>query len=201
MTPSSSRAAVSVVSLALLALSLLLLAVGGFVQLDDTSGFGSDRWNLPVGFAAAVVAIVAVVMAATDRQARMVMAAALVGLLVLLIALSRFLVGFRFVYGGDEAELVYLMVVLGLAAMALALPLRILRYAATLVVAVSVAFSAGVYHFSATQCSGPNADGECDLGFIEGFLWAALAAVVVLVLVTVAEVRHARRRTTAVEPV
>ena len=177
MPPSSSPAELSLV---LLGLALLLLVVGGFVQLDDTSGFGSDRWNLPVGYAAAVVAVVAVVVAATDHRARGAMAAALVGLVVLLVALSRLLDGFRFVYGGDEGELAYLMIVVGLVAMALALPLRILAYAATLVVAVSVAFFAGVDHFSATQCSGPNAGGECDLGFIEGLLWAAVAAVVVL---------------------
>lgn len=46
-----------------------------------------------------------------------------------------------------------------------------------------VAFFAGVAHFEQVNCWGdPNFDGDCDLGFIDGFVWAAVAVGVAIVV-------------------
>ena len=73
------------VSLVLFAVGLGLLCVGGFVQFDDTSGFGSDRWIYPLGLLAVVPAVAAVVVAWPEPRARLSLGIVLGALTVLMI--------------------------------------------------------------------------------------------------------------------
>lgn len=194
-------------ALTLFGAGLVLLAIGGFVQLDDTSGFGAQDWVLPLGLLALFVASASVGVALSQRAARRALGAAWALLDVVLIVLSSTDDGFRFVWGGDEGELVMFIVALGLGAAALLTPTlyvsrpagargtargvsgwaRAVGYLVALVVAVFLAFLAGARHFEVTNCVG--AGGECDVAVLEGLLWAVVALVVGLVAIAVNEWR------------
>lgn len=101
-----------VAALLLLDLSILTLVLGHFVQLHDTSGFGSDEWNLPLGALAAALGVAAVVVAAPDRRARRALGIALLAGVAVLVLLQLTVDGFRFVWGSGEFELGALEVLL-----------------------------------------------------------------------------------------
>lgn len=203
-------------SLALLVGSLVALYAGRFIQFDDTSGFGSDRWIMPLGLLAGLLAMAAVGLGVRDRPARRALGVALAVLDVALVVQATVSDGFRFIWGGDEGELFYLQVALGIAALFLLAPTfvsseepttetpdparrlsawaRFASYATALVLTMFVALFAGTAHFEATQCSGPDFDGECDLSVLEGFLWTGVSFVLGVVAIVVGEVVRARRR-------
>ncbi|WP_435747441.1 hypothetical protein [Nocardioides sp. SYSU DS0663] len=202
-------------SLGLLAASLGLLAAGGFVQLDDTSGFGSDQWDLTWGGPSAVAAAASLAIALVDRRARRSLGAALAVLDGVLVGLSLADDGFRFIWHAGEGELLYLQVGLGLVALALLTPqllerppaddrpgatptlsawARAVAYLVALVIAVFAAFSAGTSHFTARNCGGPDFGGECDVAVLEGLLWVAVTAALGLLLIGAAERVRWRRR-------
>lgn len=182
----------STVSLGLLAAALVLLGTGGFVQLDDTSGFGSERWDLPAGALAGLLTIVALVVGVSgDVRERRTTGWAMATIATCVLAVDAVTPGFRLVWGESEGEGAMLQAVLVLAALALLLPGRgrsdghrrvatgtwAVAWVLGLAVVVPVAFALGTAHFEATQCSGVGFDGECDLGGVEGILWAAGALV------------------------
>jgi len=203
-------------SLALMGASLITLYAGGFIQFDDTSGFGSDRWVMPLGMFAGLLALCAVGVGLADRTARQAVGGALAVLDVVLVVQAIGNDGFRFIWGGDEGELFYLQVALGIAALFLLTPAfltskeatdknprparslsawaRFAIYVSALVFAMFVAFFTGTAHFQTTQCSGPGFDGECDIAVLEGLLWAGIAFMVGTISIVIAEVAKARRQ-------
>lgn len=205
--------------LALLAASLVVLYAGGFIQFDDTSGFGSNRWVMPLGLAAGLLALCAIGFGIQDRTTRRALGGALAFLDALLILMSTTNDGFRFIWSGDEGELFYLQVVLGVAALFLLTPTflssseateegprperslsawaRSAIYMTALTLSMFVAFFAGAAHFEATQCSGRDFDGECDVAALEGLLWTGIALVLGLIAIVVAEVSRGRRQRVA----
>jgi len=68
-------------------------------------------------------------------------------------------------------------------------------YAVVVAGAMYVAFLAGETHFERVHCGGPD-PGDCDLGFIDGSIWAAAAFVVTLIAVVLVEliIRRAATR-------
>ena len=106
-------------TLGLFALALALLYVGNFIQFDDTSGFGSDTWVLPVGVLGVLAAIASVIVAQSDLMARRLLGWAMLVLDILVIWQATTDDGFRFIWGGDEGELFYLQVGLGMTALLL----------------------------------------------------------------------------------
>jgi len=107
------------ISLLLLVVALGLLFAGGFVQFDDTSGFGSERWILLLGGLACVAALVSVVAAWPDPKARLWLGIALAVLTGLLVWGSISNDGFRFIYHRSEGELALLELAIGLVAFVL----------------------------------------------------------------------------------
>lgn len=204
-----------VVSLALLIASLITLYAGGFIQFDDTSGFGYERWVMALGVVAGLLALSAVGVGLSDRRARRAVGGALAALDVVLAAETVRNDGFRFIWGGDEGESFFFQVALGLAALILLTPTfvsarpttdetpragrsltpwaRFSIYLSALTLGIFVAFFLGIAHFEATQCSGPGG-GECDVAVVEGFFWAGGAFVLGVVAVVLAEVHRYRKR-------
>ncbi len=202
-----------IASLALSVSAVAALFIGRFILFDDTSGFGSDRWIVPLGVLAVLLTTGSVGVGIRDRAARRALGAALAVLDAFLIVLAAADDGFRFIWGGDEGELIFLQIALGLAALFLLTPrfvsprttdeagpareltgwARFAVYSATLVVVVFAAFHAGMAHFEATACRGPGFDGECDVAALEGVVWAGAALVLVVVAATFLEVERARR--------
>ncbi|WP_182525284.1 hypothetical protein [Nocardioides dongkuii] len=212
----ASRSKLAWTSLALLVLSLAVLHGGGFIRFDDTSGSGSDRWNLPLGVVAGLVALCSLGVGISDRTARRTLGGALAVLDALLVLLATVDDGFRFIWAGDEGELFLLQVGLGIAALFLLTPTfvsseddaidgaphsagrlsggaRAAIYVSALVLTMLMAYVAGTTHFETTQC-GPDVDGECDVAALEGLLWAGAALVLGVVAIVLAEVARARRR-------
>lgn len=115
----------STLSLGLLAVALLLLALGGFVQLDDTSGYGSDQWNLPVGALAAFLAASALAIGITgDVHERRTTGWALATLATCVLAVDAVTPGFMFVWGETDGAGTLLQAALVAGAIALLLPGR-----------------------------------------------------------------------------
>ncbi len=188
-------------SFGLLAASLALLGIGGFVQFDDTSGFGSDQWNLPLGGVALVLAVAGIGVASVSATARLWLGGAL-GLLDLLVLWQSVTnEGFRFVWDHNEGELFQFLVALGLTALALiatglqpapqaksesAKPgagrwlVRIAAYLCGTVIIVFVATWAGIDYYTPTVCD------DC-LDGLKGVYWGAAALVACLVAVVVIE--------------
>jgi hypothetical protein len=215
MDPDVERRNTAVLSsLALLLSAVAALFIGRFVQLDDTSGFGSDRWIVPLGVLAVLLTTGSLGVGIRDRAARRALGAALAVLDAFVIVLAAADDGFRFIWGRDEGELSVLQLALGLAALFLLTPrflspratdearpareltgwARFAVYSTALVVAGFAAFHAGAAHFEATECSGPGFDGECDVAALEGLAWAGAVFILVVVAATAVEVTRARRR-------
>lgn len=196
------------VSLALFAVGLGLLVVGGFVQFNDTSGFGSDRWIYPLGLLAVVPAVAAVVVAWPEPRARLSLGIVLGALTVLMIWQDVANEGFRFVWNEDEGELQQLELVLFVLAFVLLTTAGaklgggrwLLRAAAYLVVTVVVSLVvtvAGMMYYSETACP---ADAEECLAPLGGIVWGAAAFLACLVAVLVIElILWTRRRRKAAE--
>lgn len=72
--------------------------------------------------------------------------------------------------------------------------LRALAYLAGGLIAVGWAFQHGVSRWEQANCSGPDDEGDCDLGVFTGFVWAGGAFVAVVVAVVVVELLLRRRR-------
>jgi hypothetical protein len=194
-----------VVSVVLLAAGLGLLAVGGFVQFNDVSGFGSDQWNLPLGAIAVAAATVAVLVASRDAKARVWLGVALGVLLGLLLWQSIANDGFRFIWHQDEGELGLLLVVVALLAAVLVATglqpsdqprggrwlVRVAGYLCGSAVLVFGAVVAGTAYYNATDCE--SADSDC-LSLLGGMVWGILALPVAAVAIAVIEVVLHRRR-------
>ncbi|HWD83357.1 MAG TPA: hypothetical protein VG497_30865 [Kribbella sp.] len=189
-------------SLVLLALTLVLLAVGRFVEFDDTSGFGSTDWNLPLGILAAAAAVAALVIAWPEPKARLWLGIALGVLTVLVIWQDAVDDGFRFVWNQSEGELrefelglaLLVVVLLTTAGAALGGGRWLLRVAAYVVgvavVSVVVALVAAAY-YEAHECAGQDEGCLAPLG---GVVWGAGAVVACLVAIAVIELILWRRR-------
>lgn len=182
-------------SLGLLVVALGLLAAGSFVQFDDTSGFGSSQWKLPLGVLAAVGAIAAVVVAWPEPKARLWLGIALGVVAGLVIWQDAVNDGFRFVWNQSEGELrefelalvMLVVVLLTTAGAALGGGRWLLRLAAyvvgTAVLSVVVTLVAAAT-YEARQCAGRDEDCLAALG---GLLWGAGTVAVCLVAVVVIE--------------
>ncbi|WP_433002730.1 hypothetical protein [Kribbella sp. CA-294648] len=203
-------------ALGLLALGLVLLGVGGFVQFDDTAGFGSDQWVRPLGFIAALVAVAGVGVACLSAQARRWLGGALGVLDLFVIWQSVTNDGFRFVWNHDEGELFLLQVLLGLTALVLIATglqpfkrpagaggrwlVRVAAYACGTAIAAYLAFNAGVWHYETQVCTNE----DCDLGGLEGLFWSIIAigvCVAVAVVIEVVLLVKRRQRRTEGQPV
>jgi len=195
---------------ALLVAGLVLLAAGGFVQFDDVSGFGSEQWNLPWGYLAAVLGIAALVVAWPLPKARIWLGAELAALSVLLIVVGIAKTGFRFVWARDEFELAafeFVLLVLAVILIGTALsvrlragwPLRIVAYVCGTTLLGYLAVRVGTAYYDKTMCS-PEDSGDC-FALLGGMFWGAGAVVVCLVAIVVIEVVLWRRRRSSVMPV
>jgi hypothetical protein len=186
---------------ALVAAALAALVIGRFVRLDDTSGFGSERFVLPWGYVAGVLALLSVVVAVPRRSSRRVLGVTLAVLDALLVLGQVVDDGFRFVWSRGEGELFVFQGGLGLAALVLLVPAfrpssvtaRLAGYVVTSAAVAYVAFQVGAQRYDSTYCDGPDV-GDCDLGGLQGLVWSVVAVLVVLVVVAVAEVALAVRR-------
>ena len=185
------------------AAGLGLLFAGRFVQFHDVSGFGSDRWILPLGVLALVLAVGAVVIAWADPKARLWLGIAAAVLFALLVWQDLANDGFRFVWHHDEGELLAFEIVLALVAAVLMTTagsalgagrwlVRAAAYLCGSVAFVFVAYVAGVTYYDRTECRG--ADDEC-LALLGGMVWGLIAVPVCLVAIVVIEVVLRRRRT------
>jgi hypothetical protein len=203
-----------VASLLLIDLSILLLVLGHFVQLD-ASGSGSDDGSLPLGVLAAGLAIASVVVAMGDRRARRALGVLFLGGAAVLVVLQLALDGFRFVWAGGELELIGLEVVLacvGLVLLAtgshqavvetmtgrtepspMSWTVRALLYLALTVVLVFVAGLVGM-SYGDGQCVG--AGDDCPEATAGSLLFASGALVAMVILVVSCEItlRSRRRR-------
>ncbi|MFI5692263.1 hypothetical protein ACIA58_10530 [Kribbella sp. NPDC051586] len=203
-------------SLVLLVVAVGLLFAGGFVQFDDTSGFGSSQWILALGGLALVPTLASVVVAWPDPKARLWTGIALAVLTGLLICESILNDGFRFIWGQSEGELAFLEFATGLVAFVLiangvqpapgsettagadaaaqAGPGRwLVRTAAYLcgtIVVVLAAIAAGADYYTRTECP---EEGDCLAG-LGGFVWGAFALLACGVAVLVIEIVFWRRR-------
>ncbi|TDW22756.1 hypothetical protein [Kribbella kalugense] len=202
-------------SLVLLAVALGLLFAAGFVQFDDTSGFGAEQWILPLGALAFVPALASIAAAWPDPKARLWLGIALAVLTALLVWESISNDGFRFVWNRSEGELALLEFATGLVAFVLiangvqpapvseisAEPgagrpgpgrwlVRTAAYLCGTIVVVLVAFAAGADYYARTECP---EDGDC-LAPLGGFVWGVLAVPVCGLAVLVIEIVLSRRR-------
>ncbi|WP_433157420.1 hypothetical protein [Kribbella sp. CA-247076] len=191
----------AVASVVLLGVALVLLASGGFIQLDDSP----SPWFFALGPLAVIPAVAAVVVASRDPMARLWLGGGLMGLVALVVLLSLLVQGFRFVWVESESELLVLEVVLGLVAAVLIATglqpsarttvrtapgtapgaaagakrgagrwmVRASVYLCATAVLMAAAFVAGVVLYDTTYC-GAGGDTEC-LAILAGFLWAAAA--------------------------
>jgi hypothetical protein len=115
--PGTWRAAV--IAVVLLAAAVGALAIGHFIQFDDTSGFGDEQWTLGWGMLAVPLVAASIFVAARGARARLVLAIAIIVLDVGVVSLAIVDDGFRFVWKGDEGELFMLEVVLAVIAVLL----------------------------------------------------------------------------------
>ncbi|WP_405058418.1 hypothetical protein OG474_37570 [Kribbella sp. NBC_01505] len=191
---------------ALLVVGLVLLAVGGFVQFHDFTGHGSEEWNLPLGFVAAVLGIAAVVIAWPLPKARIWLGAELAVLSVLLIVLGVANTGFRFVWARDEFELAafeFLLLLLAVVLIGTALsvrlsagwPLRVVAYVLGTALLSYLAVRVGTAYYDRTMCTGDDTT-DC-LALLGGLFWGVGAFVVCLVAIVVTEIVLWRRRRTS----
>jgi hypothetical protein len=117
--------------------------------------------------------------------------------------------GFRFIWNGDEGELFYFQVGLGLLALVLLATgfqprrprsasgagrwmVRGAVYLCCAALITYVAALAGIAHFEATECTDPG--GECDLAGLAGLVWGVAALPASLVVALVIELVLWRRR-------
>jgi len=193
--------------------ALVLLWVGEFIQFDDTSGFGGDKWEMPYGAAAALASVVGLGIALSAYPARRAYGLLLGVVDVALVAGVMIADGFRFVWSEDEGELFLFLCALTVVAVTLSLPrfarspesgeagsprltgwARAAAYVLGLPILVFVAFGAGARHFEETECGG---GGECDIAALSGLVWSTatlvLGLVAILVLEIVIRVRARRR--------
>lgn len=213
---SSKQRNIIVAASALLVGSLVLLHAGNFIQFDDISGYGSEKWVMWLGYLAGYAATASVIVAAFDARASRIHGMALIGV-CLLLGFLRFTVdGFRFVWARDEGELMILLVAVSLLGLIMTTArrttataptvgevprsgvsgwTRTVAYLCGVVFAMFVAFNAGVAYFDRTVCGAPGMDGDCDLGPLVGFEWAAITLLVGLAAITISEVVVRRRRT------
>ncbi|TDD15027.1 hypothetical protein E1218_32190 [Kribbella turkmenica] len=206
----------AVLSVALLATGLVVLAAGRFIRFDDTSGFGSSDRIFELGILAVVPAVAAVIVASANIQARVWLGAALMGLAALLVLLGVALPGFRFVWTDSQVELRLLEAVLALtAAVLLATGLQPARrrsaaaalgtdqpagrwivrgasYAVGAFALMIVTFFVVVLVYDAEYC-GAGGETEC-LASLAGMLWAMGSLLVSGVVIAVTELVLWRRR-------
>lgn len=191
----------------LLLAAFVALALGGFVQLDDTSGFGSDDWVMPLGVLAAAFAGTALVVALRDRSQRRPLGTALGCVMAAVIVLHVKDDGFRFVWHSNEGELFLFevfgcWVALALVATGGAAPpepapadnqrahslhgflLRAVAYLGGTALAMFTAFSVGMSHY----------ESEGDLAAVGAFGWAALALLGCLGVIVTIELYRATHR-------
>lgn len=216
-----SRDGMILTTVALLGGSLIALRAGGFILFDDTTGFGVDRSGPLLGVAL-LLAVGAFVTGLQHPIARRSLGGALALLDVAIVAIAASDNGFRFFWTTYEGELLQFQVVLGVVALVLLTPsflspptssepagtgqpivrnrraltawARVGLYLCALTIGMFIAFVIGVTHFEATQCSGLDFDGECDLSPFEGLLWSAGTLLFGLIAIVVTEVNLAPRR-------
>ena len=199
----------------LLVVALGLLFAGGFVQFDDTSGFGDEQWILPLGGLAFVPALASAVAAWPDPKARLWLGIALAVLTALLVWGSISNDGFRFIWNRSEGELALFEFATGVVAFVLiangvqpapasetaaepsaAQPgagrwlVRTAAYLCGTIVVVLVAIAAGADYYTRTECP---EEGDC-LAPIAGFVWGVLAVPACGLVVLVIEIVLSRRR-------
>lgn len=193
--------------------ALVLLWVGEFIQFNDTSGFGGDRWEMPYGAAAALASVAGLGVALSAYPARRAYGFLLCVVGAALVAGVMIADGFRFVWSEDEGELFLFLCALTVVAVTLSLPrfarspesgesgaprltgwARAAAYVVGLPVLVFIAFGAGVRYFEETECGG---GGECDIAALSGLVWSTATFVLGLVAIFVLEMMirvRARRR-------
>ncbi|MFC9688439.1 hypothetical protein ACFTSF_07835 [Kribbella sp. NPDC056951] len=190
-------------SSALLVLGLILLAVGGFIQFHDVSGFGWEQWNRPLGYVAAVLGIAAVVAAWPLPKARTMLGIELAVLSGLVILLGLANTGFRFIWVREEFEMVAFEFILFLLAIVLVATaraartgaggwLRLVGYLLGTTVLVYGTFLVGVEYYDRTMC-GSDDSGDC-LAVLGALFWAGGAIVVCVIAIAVIEGVLWRRR-------
>src|SRR4051794_3566134 len=87
---------VPAVTVGLFALALVLLGLGRYIQFDDESGFGSEKWIGWFGGAVAVDAAALLLLAVIRERARPPLAVGLLLLAACVVVLSMVSDGFRF---------------------------------------------------------------------------------------------------------
>jgi hypothetical protein len=189
------------ISLVLLVVALGLLFAGRFIQFDDTSGVGSQRWILPLGPLALVAAVASVIVAWPAPKARLWLGVALALLTAALVWANIANDGFRFIWNGDEGEFAIMEIVAGVVALVmiavgaygLGKGRWLLRAAAYLGGTFLLTFAmviGGIGYYEST-CG---VEEEC-FSLLGGFLWGAVAvASCVLAVVVIETVLWRRRR-------
>ncbi len=209
------RATIAVpTALGLFGASLVLLLVGRFIQLDDTSGSGYNDSVLPLGYLAGVLGFAGVVVSSAERTARRLLGGVLLVLVAGVILLAVTDDGFRFIWRNDEGELMLFVITVGITALVLLTPrftaaaattgstqtapafsgwARGLIYLLASIAVTVIAFGLGAAHSDSTSCQDTSA-GECDLSGVEGAAWAAAALALMIMVVILSEAVRFRRR-------
>jgi hypothetical protein len=190
----------------------VLLCVAGFVRFNHTTGSDGDDWNRPLGFLAAALAIVSVVVALREAAARLWLGVVLAVLEVFLVWQVVANTMFRFVWGRDEYEMLLFQVGLGVLAFALiatglqparrsgtdpARPgagrwlVRVAVYVAVILLAAWIVGLVATGYYERTQCTGMDEDCLAGLG---GLIWGFCAAVAGVVAAVVIELVLMTRR-------
>lgn len=213
MSTQEQRPVTGVAALGLLVAGLVVLGLGRFVRIDHRPGFDSNEWVLPLGYLAAVLGIAAVVVAARNRTARLWLGGAFAVLDAVLIWQSLSNVNFRFVWGGDEGEMLEFQIGLGLLALLLIATafqparldggtagagrwlVRTVLYLAGTTVAVIAGLFNGIDQYDAKYCRLPD---SCDDDDLSSLVWGVngmlIGLGVCLVLIVVIELVLRNRR-------
>ena len=216
--PPRSRYTAAAATVSLFVAAIVALYVGDFIMFHETEA-SDDEQVLRLAAVALLLVLAALAIAVTDRTARRALGFAFASLTAVLVVASTANEAFRFIWASGEAELFYLEVTLGLAAMVLVTPrffvrspeggsaastsaltpwARAVAYLIGLVIVLLVALSAGIAHFEDTHCVG--GEGDCDLAVLEGLLWVSIALVLSVAAIVTAEVVRAKRRRRSQQP-
>lgn len=186
-----------------------MLCVGDFVQFNDV---GSEVWNLPLGYLAAVLAIVSVVVAVSQPQARLWLGVAMALLLAFLVWQSIANSVFRFVWGSGEYEFLLFLVGFGVLTFALIATglqparkagtrsgagrwmVRVVVYLAVIALAAWIIGMLAAGYYERTQCAGMEDDCLAVLGGLVWGLGTVAAGVVTAVVIEVVLLSRRRQR-------
>jgi hypothetical protein len=177
------------------------------------SDVGSEAWNLPLGYLAAVLAVFSVAVAARHARARLWLGVVMAVLVAFLVWQSFANTVFRFVWARDEYEFLLFQVGLGVLAFALIATglqpagesgrdrpsagrwlVRAVVYLAVTLLAAWMVGLAATRYYEKTQCVGMDENCLAGLGGLVWGMGTVAAGVVAAVVIELVLLRRRRQR-------